>query len=155
MNSIIHIPLFLENTDKADKLFNIILQQIQWTKTDYFKRHTAHYEFNINELNIVLADIEKQLKRNVAGVFLNYYVNGDEYAPYHADKYDCDTCLISLGTTRTLRYKKNTTKENTDFVLNSGDLLFVPNEINNNYKHSLLKTKKINNSRISILVFLE
>ena len=29
------------------------------------------------------------------------------------------------------------------------------NEINNNYKHSLLQTKKVDNARISILIFLE
>ena len=106
-------------------------------------------------LNIILLDIEKQFLRKVAGAFLNYYEDGNEYAPYHADKYNCDCCLISLGTARTLRYKENKTKENVDYILNNGDLLFIPNEINNNYKHSLLKTKKVNKPRISILDFLE
>jgi alkylated DNA repair dioxygenase AlkB len=152
MNSIIYTPLFLENTEE---LFNIILQETSWTKIDYFKRHISHYQYNIHKLNIILLDIEKQFSRKVSGAFLNYYEDGNEYAPYHADKYNCDTCLISFGTTRTLRYKENTTKENIDYILNSGDLLFIPNEINNNYKHSLLKTKKVNKARISILVFLE
>lgn len=152
MNSIIYTPLFLEN---ADKLFNTILQQTSWAKINYFKRHISHYKYNIHELNIILLDIEKQFSRKVTGAFLNYYEDGNEYAPYHADKYDCDTCLISLGTTRVLRYKENTTQENIDYILNNGDLLFIPNEINNNYKHSLLKTKKVNKARISILVFLE
>jgi len=152
MNSIIYTPLFLEN---ANELFNIIHQQTSWNKLNYFKRHISHYEYNINKLNIILLDIEKQFLKKVTGAFLNYYEDGDEYAPYHSDKYNCDTCLISLGATRTLRYKENTTKKNTDYILNSGDLLFIPNEINNNYKHSLLKTKKVNKPRISILVFLE
>jgi len=152
MNSIIYTPLFLENTEE---LFNIILQETSWTKIDYFKRHVSHYQYNIHKLNIILLDIEKQFSRKVSGAFLNYYEDGNEYAPYHADKYNCDTCLISFGTTRTLRYKENTTKENIDYILHSGDLLFIPNEINNNYKHSLLKTKKVNKARISILVFLE
>jgi len=152
MNSIIYTPLFLEN---ANELFNIIYQQTSWNKLNYFKRHISHYEYNINKLNIILLDIEKQFFKKVTGAFLNYYEDGDEYAPYHSDKYNCDTCLISLGATRTLRYKENTTKKNTDYILNSGDLLFIPNEINNNYKHSLLKTKKVNKPRISILVFLE
>lgn len=91
----------------------------------------------------------------MTGAFLNYYENGDEYAPYHADKYGCDKCLLSLGTTRTLRHKDNETKENMDFVLNSGALLFIPNEVNHRYKHSLLKTKKVKEPRISIIVFFE
>lgn len=152
MSSIVHTPLFLEN---PDRLFNIIYLNTPWEKINYFKRSISHYQGNINELNIVLMNIEKQLSKKVTGAFLNYYEDGNDYAPYHADKYNCDTCLLSLGTTRTLRYKENTTKENTDFVLNSGDLLFIPNEVNNNYKHSLLKTKKVTSSRISILIFLE
>jgi alkylated DNA repair dioxygenase AlkB len=152
METIVHTPLFLEN---ADELFEIIYRNTLWSKVNYFKRHVAHYLFNIEKLNAILSDIENLFSRKVVGAFLNYYEDGNEYAPYHADKYGCDTCLLSLGTTRTLRYKENTTKENTDFVLHSGDLLFIPNDINNNYKHSLLKTKKVNKQRISILVFLQ
>ena len=152
MNTIIHTPLFLEN---SEELFNTILQKTEWSKINYFKRHVSHYSCNILKLNIILLDIEKQFSRKVTGAFLNYYENGNEYAPYHADKYNCDTCLISLGTTRILRYKENETKENFDYVLNSGDLLFIPNEMNNKYKHSLLKTKKVDKARISILVFLD
>ena len=152
MNTIIHTPLFLDN---SEELFNIILQNTEWSKINYFKRHVSHYGFNIHNLNVILLDIEKQFSRKVTGAFLNYYENGNEYAPYHADKYNCDTCLISLGTKRILRYKENKTEENVDYVLHSGDLLFIPNEINNNYKHSLLQTKKVDKARISILIFLE
>jgi hypothetical protein len=108
MTSIIHTPLFLKN---ADELFHIILQKTHWTKINYFKRHVSHYLYNIHELNVILLDIEKQLSRKVTGAFLNYYEDGNEY---HADKYDCNTCLLSFGTMRTLRYKENTTKENID-----------------------------------------
>lgn len=152
MTTIIHVPLFLEN---AEELFSIILQKTDWIKIDYFKRHVSRYAGNMKELNSILSDIASQFSRTVTGAFLNYYENGNEYAPYHADKYNCDTCLISLGATRILRYKENNTKTNVDYVLNSGDLLFIPNEMNNNYKHSLLKTKKVDKARISILVFLE
>lgn len=154
MKSIIHTPLYLEN---ADELFNKILEKTLWCKIDYFKRHVSpvDYQYNIPELNRALLDIETQFSRKVDEIFLNYYEDGNEYAPYHADQYNCDCCLISLGATRTLRYKENTTKENIDYILNSGDLLFIPNEMNKNYKHSLLKTKKVNKPRISILVFFE
>ena len=152
MTSIVYTPLFLEN---ADELFQIIHDQTEWSKIHYFKRHVSHYEGTIPSFNRVLLDIETQFARHVTGAFLNYYEDGQEYAPYHADKYECDTCLLSLGATRTLRYKDNVTKVNTDFVLNSGDLLFIPNDVNDQYKHSLLKTKKVDKARISILVFLE
>jgi len=153
MNSVIYTKSFLEN---PEELFHILLEKAkQWNKINYFKRHVCHYTFDIDELNAVLSNIETNYSRQVMGVFLNYYEDGNEYAPYHADKYNFDTLLMSLGATRTLRYKENKTKTNYDYVLNSGDLLFVPDEINKYYKHSLLKTKKVNEPRISILIFLQ
>jgi alkylated DNA repair dioxygenase AlkB len=152
MNSVIYIPCFLEN---PEEIFNEIHKNTEWIKTNYFKRHICHYEYNIPLLNNILSNIENQFSKKVIGAFLNYYEDGNEYAPYHSDKYECDTCLLSLGTTRTLRYKDNLTKTNYDYVLNTGDLLFIPDEVNNNYKHSLLKTKKVNTPRISILIFIK
>jgi alkylated DNA repair dioxygenase AlkB len=88
------------------------------------------------------------------GAFLNLYRDGNEYAPYHADKYGCDCGLLSLGTMRILRYKKNDdTKDQIDYELNNGDLLFIPDDVNENYKHSLLKRTKVKEPRISILFF--
>jgi hypothetical protein len=148
MNKIIQIPNYETN---SKELFDTIMRQTEWTPM--FKRNICHYEHSITELNNVLVKIENHFSRQIIGCFMNYYETGKDHAPYHADKYGCDVCLLSLGTTRILRYKKNETNEKTDFTLNSGDLLFIPNEINNNYKHSLLQRKKINTPRISLLIF--
>jgi alkylated DNA repair dioxygenase AlkB len=92
--------------------------------------------------------VSQQFKKKIQGVFMNYYEDGNEFAPYHSDKYGCDSVLLSFGTERILRFKNNRTKENTDFNLNSGDLLFVPDEINKYFKHSLLKRSKVSKPRI-------
>lgn len=152
MDTIISIPKFVQN-DK--KLFDTLKKNIAWQQMNYFKRHVCMYQGDNEEINRLIIQVQSNFNKIVVGAFLNYYENGNEYAPYHADKYNCDTVLVSLGETRILRYKHNITKENTDFILNSGDLLFIPDEINNNYKHSLLKRVKINEPRISILFFLQ
>ena len=152
MDKIIHIPKFIED---EENIFNDILSAVNWSKSNYFKRHVSHYENNIPKINEIIINIERSFLRKVIGVFINYYKDGNEYAPYHSDKYNCDTCLVSFGVSRVLRYKKNSTNETTDFVLDSGDLLFIPDEVNKYYKHSLLKRTKIDKSRISILFFLQ
>lgn len=160
-----YVPKFIDDAE-ASTLFQVLQNAISWNKLNYFKRSVSHYEGNVPQLNEIILQVQNNfqgtaareqssLGRNVEGVFLNYYENGNDYAPYHADKYNCDTCLISLGETRILRYKHNTTGENTDYNLANGDLLFIPDEINNNYKHSLLKRTKITGSRISILLFFK
>jgi hypothetical protein len=152
METIVHIPSFVDDTTS---LFHALRTQLRWERHNFFKRMICHYMGESHELNILVQTIERTFNRQVEGVFLNYYEDGNDYAPYHADKYNCDTCLVSLGTMRTLRFKHNTTKENTDFELKDGDLLFVPNEINHAFKHSLLKRTKVVESRVSILVFLK
>ena len=149
-----YVPKFIDDAE-ASTLFQVLQSNISWNKLNYFKRSVSHYEGNVPQLNEIILQVQNNFRRNVEGVFLNYYENGNDYAPYHADKYNCDTCLISLGETRILRYKHNTTGENTDYNLANGDLLFIPDEINNNYKHSLLKRTKITKSRISILFFFK
>jgi alkylated DNA repair dioxygenase AlkB len=153
---IIHIPNFIKDNN-SNNLFNVLIHKITWQKINYFKRSVSHYNVNdnISEMNDLLNCIKSIFSRNIVSTFLNYYQDGNDYAPYHSDKYNCDTILISLGTTRILRYKHNLTNENTDYELKNGDLLFIPDKINNSYKHSLLKRTKINTPRISILVFFE
>ena len=95
------------------------------------------------------------MRRNITGVFLNYYKDGTDYAAYHADKYNCDCILLSFGETRKLRYKHNTSGATKDFILRSGDFMFIPNRVNDYYKHSLLAESKHVGSRISVLMFCE
>lgn len=156
MSNIVHIPSFISK-QQSELIYNELLTTIEWEKSTYFKHNFAHYELNglSKELNVLLWCVQCSLHKTVVSAFLNYYETGNDYAPYHADKYGCDTCLVSLGTTRTLRYKHNDTKLNTDYVLNDGDILIVPNETNNDYKHSLLKRTKLSTGRISILILLQ
>ena len=54
-----------------------------------------------------------------------------------------------------LRYKNNTTRENVDYELDSGDLVFIPDSVNQTHKHSLIKRSRHIEPRISVLVFLK
>jgi hypothetical protein len=172
--SIIHIPEFITpgsitpgsitpesitptNGSDVDSFVDL-RNNINWKYEHYFKRHICcdiQSALYCRTVQRVLAQIQVEFKRRVVGLFANYYLNGNDYAPYHADKYGCDVVLVSFGATRTLRYKHNDTSQNTDFVLRSGDLLYIPEHVNLNYKHSLLKTAVVHDARISLLVFLE
>ena len=107
METIVHIPSFVDDTTS---LFHALRTQLRWERHNFFKRMICHYMGESHELNILVQTIERTFNRQVEGVFLNYYEDGNDYAPYHADKYNCNTCLVSLGTMRTLRFKHNTTE---------------------------------------------
>lgn len=150
METIIQIPNFCDEPN----LYNELLHTIPFEYEHMFKRNVCHYNGESQKLNDIIIQIQQIFEREVCGAFLNLYNDGNHYAPYHSDKYGKDTILLSVGTTRILRFKENNTKVNTDFELNSGDILFVHDNINNNYKHSLLARKNITDGRISVLFFL-
>jgi hypothetical protein len=150
---VMHIRAFMEK-EQADALFAHLKTTVPWQKVPYFKRNICHYDGMDEVVNRLVAEVQVQLQRFVKGAFLNYYEDGLDYAPYHADKYGCDVVLVSLGTTRVLRYMHNTTKEKTDFEMRNGDMLFIQEKVNDVYKHSLLKRTRVTLPRISILMFL-
>jgi alkylated DNA repair dioxygenase AlkB len=154
--TIIHIPKFIPDNECGPILLDL-RDNVPWQYVHYFKRHVAHYgpEMAVPSARQIMNQVQTQFGRRVQGMFFNYYLNGDDYAPFHADKYGCDVVLLSFGVDRILRYKHNQSGQNTDFVLQTGDLIFIPDQVNNEYKHSLLKRIKVVEPRISVLVFLE
>lgn len=153
VQTIVHIPSFVEAEERS--LLMAELQSLPWERHSYFKRKIYHYRGQSLMLNKLILHVCEMFHREIRGAFLNYYEDGKDYAPYHSDKYQCDSCLVSLGVARTLRYKHNETKENTDYELGDGDLLFIPDQVNTHYKHSLLKRTNLQGQRISILIFFE
>ena len=88
-------------------------------------------------------------------MFLNYYQDGSDYCPYHADVYNCDTITLSLGATRDFLVKENGkgTKAS-KYTLTTGDLYYMPHSIHKTYKHSIPVRKGVSEGRISILFFV-
>ena len=84
---------------------------------------------------------------------VNWYANGDEYIGYHKDNENSlehqPLFICSFGEERVLKFKHTGTGEVHDFSLPHGSLLKFPYEINDNYKHSIPKSKKITKPRIS------
>ena len=96
----------------------------------------------------------------VLGVFLNLYegndsYEGEDYSPYHKDKY-CKNGVftVSVGGLRLLYTRNENTNIITKHLIEDGDLLFFNNDFNNIHKHSIPKLKKYGDPRISIVFFV-
>ena len=86
-------------------------------------------------------------------VFLNYYKTGEDYCPYHSDKYEAHVFTLSLGCTRDLLIKRNGPGKAEKFTLNSGDLYFMSNQMQSTHKHSVPPRKHVTGERISVVFF--
>lgn len=91
---------------------------------------------------------------------LNYYPSGSEGMGYHADdekELGAQPLIaaLSLGATRKMLFKHKSvehkkTQDRVDLYLASGQLIIMAGVTQQHWKHSIAKTKKVNEGRISL-----
>ena len=78
----------------------------------------------------------------IMGIYINYYENGEMYAPNHSHK-ETYQFILSLGVTRTLNVGKKS------YLMKNGDGIIFGSSI-----HGVPKDSSVNNGRISIATFM-
>lgn len=163
--SICHISGFIESED-ADEWFSIMLgtvpfSKFEWMPGKYLPRLTFRYSYelfgSIPVLDELIWYVETVLESTVTGVWCNKYRNGTDNTPYHQDSYSSHVFTISFGETRRFLMKPIKSENNKDtlkYDLKHGDAFYFSPDANDKYKHSIPKTTKNNDERISIVFFM-
>ena len=161
-----HIPGFMEPED-ASEYFQRMTDEIPWQEVTWrtgrplprlvfrygeFERQFRTYEV----LEELIAYIEAVLETDVLSVWCNLYRNGEDYTPYHQDNYDAHAVTMSFGATRKFSIRKaGKAKTRKDYHLSNGDLFYFTPEINKEYEHTIPKTKRVKEARISVVFFTD
>ena len=119
-------------------------QAIAWTDSVFHVKH--HVEQQLLKIGI---------HANFNSCLLNYYPSGDEGMGYHADdeKELGDQPIIaslSLGATRKFVFKHKKTQDKVELYLESGQLIVMHGDTQKYWKHSITKTKTVDEGRISL-----
>lgn len=140
---------------------------------DIPRRHQTFgvdYKFNgsiqsIQPLNDLMIEIRDKIithfnaNFDVEGVpnscLVNWYENGDEYIGYHSDDERVlvegkPIYIVSLGAERIFKMKSKEDNSVVDFVLENGSLFVMTGTTQKTHKHSIPKTKKVKDIRISL-----
>jgi alkylated DNA repair dioxygenase AlkB len=104
-----------------------------------------------------------QIKEKIEGLsgakynacLLNLYHQGEEGMGWHQDNEvemvaESSIASLSLGAVRKFAFKHATSNERLDIELENGSLLEMKGTIQNNWYHSLPKTKKVKQMRINL-----
>ena len=88
-------------------------------------------------------------------MFVNWYLDGSMYIGPHKDNEkqlipNSPILSVSIGGSRTFRIRDNKNKIVKDIVLNNGDIIVMGGHFQKDYKHEIIKTKKLVNPRINI-----
>src|SRR5579872_6916250 len=97
-------------------------------------------------LQKICSDVKDKLGFEPNNCLINYYPDGNSKMGFHSDQTDIldqDTgvAIISLGTSRTLRFRQIQDKDVTsDFVLRPGSLLYMKQDVQHQWQHAVLKS---------------
>ncbi len=99
--------------------------------------------------------VEALTKENYNSCLLNLYHDGDEGVSWHSDNEkelakNAAIASLSLGAERRFVFKNKKTKDKYEQTLEDGSLLLMTGPIQDNWVHSLPKSKKIKNLRVNL-----
>jgi alkylated DNA repair dioxygenase AlkB len=159
MNGITYIGNFVDN---SIDLFEDLKNNIEWNKTmkaRFTESFGVAYNYsqmtypiktmpdNIEEL---CKKIKKQFNFKPNNCLINFYLDGKSKMGFHSDQIDIlaedsGVAIISLGETRILRFRKiDNQTETVDYQLNSGSLIYMTQEVQKVWQHSIPKSKTEN-----------
>ncbi|WP_298755747.1 alpha-ketoglutarate-dependent dioxygenase AlkB [uncultured Psychroserpens sp.] len=164
MEGIIYRENFLDN---HESLFETLKNTIIWDER-MLARKTASYgkAYNYSSMEYPFQPFTPNLKDIIESInsvlhfrpnncLINYYEDGNSSMGFHSDQIDIlekntGVVIISIGEIRTLRFRNIKNRETiVDFNLVSGSLIYMTNEIQKEWQHSIPKSN-IMNGRMSL-----
>ncbi len=173
-----YIPQFYSQ-EESKILFQRLSQEIKWKndvviifgKKMVMNRLSAWYaeqalEYTYSKItrkaeifNDIMLEIKSKIEKETGERFnsclLNFYHSGNDGMGWHSDDENSmvkNSCIasLSLGESRVFHFKHNIEKTKVSISLENGSLLLMKNEIQQYWKHSLPKSKKVKSPRINL-----
>ena len=107
----------------------------------------------IHEIKIM---VEKKFNTTFDGILVNYYPDGKSSMGYHSDpiedKWDNKFVVISFGDSRNFIFREKLNKDNkVTYKFNDGDLIYMFDNCQEIYEHSVRKNKCSDLERLSLV----
>jgi alkylated DNA repair dioxygenase AlkB len=129
-------------------------RQVKWKTGKFLPRRVFKPFIGLPLVLKKLRDeVEMMLECTVLDVWCNHYKDGSEYTPSHQDTYGKWVVTLSFGATRDCVTQNIKTSEKSKYLLENGDILVFSPVFDAYNKHSIPKTKKCTDPRISVVFF--
>lgn len=159
--------LYIDNfIDNDSFLFDTLRDNSDWDRRMASRLTTSFgvsYDYSgISYPNILipdyLTDIVNRINDTIGFIpnncLINYYLDGRSKMGYHSDRTDIlspgtGVVIISLGSTRTLRFRNINDRSIVDFNLKSGSLFYMTSGVQDLWVHSI-PSDYMDNGRMSL-----
>ncbi|WP_445630343.1 alpha-ketoglutarate-dependent dioxygenase AlkB [Nostoc sp. DSM 114167] len=151
----------------ADALFQHLKESVSWDER-MKSRKTASFgvSYNYSQISYKQTSMPSQIEQvcteihRILGFFpnnclLNYYPNGNSSMGFHSDSSQelaegTGVAIVSLGSVRSIVYRHKHKKDiEFSYPLPNGSLLYMSNEIQEQWLHAILKAPEVG-ERISL-----
>lgn len=149
---------FIEDViDNPSGLYELLDKFVDWD-TRMKARKTASYGVAYNysqmsyaereflpELKLLIDLIEKNIGFKPNNCLINFYADGKSTMGWHSDQIDIlndetGVAILSLGDTRSLRFREISNKENKiNYLLPAGSLIYMTQQVQKLWQHSVPK----------------
>lgn len=130
-------------------------QKMKWGR-GYLPRLVYRVDGKIPEpIQDLITYTEASFECTVQSVWCNYYQSGNDYTPPHQDNYGAHVITYSFGGSRRFICESLATKTKKEYLLRDGDVFYFSPNFDKLHKHSIPKTTKAVDPRISIVLFTD
>lgn len=146
------------NKEIATKCYFQLKDNIQWEESIRSKKgftrmgkivHLSQLPSEVIETVVrALSQYDPNKNITIAGVYANYYVNGDYWCPNHTHKGSMQV-ILSLGSPRTLTVGKK------QYLMNNGDVIIFGSSIHGIPKEPVNERDEFKGGRISLAFFID
>lgn len=153
------IAFFEDFISEPKELFNFLVKEVNWDERMLARKTSSFGQtYNYSQISYPYMPFPEQLKSIIQKIsasldikpnncLINYYLDGKSKMGFHSDQTDIlaqgtGVAIVSIGETRTLRFRKISNKEEIkDFDLPSGSLLYMTSEVQNIWQHAIPKSE--------------
>jgi len=161
-NSCVYLPNFVcEQNDNT--IFNKLKEEIKeqnYKIINWNKHYKIENPQGIKIFEEIINKIATYMNVKIKASRINYYANGSDWKQYHKDSHkyvdgekEDITIGLSFGASRELSFLHIRSNNKFSFPQNNGDLFAFTDEVNNDFKHGVPKTKSIVGERFSIIIW--
>lgn len=155
-----HLVNILEKSE-ADDYFRILDATVPWTKMKWGRSNLPRDIFRYDDFGsdkiAILEDLaifcEAVFQCRVKSMWCNRYSSGADYTPFHQDQYNAHVLTFSFGGDRRFICRNIASQEKTEYLLGHGDVFYFSPSFDDTHEHSIAKTAKKVDARISIVLF--
>jgi alkylated DNA repair dioxygenase AlkB len=163
INGTLYIDNFIDNDSF---LFDTLIDTSDWDRRMSSRMTTSFgVSYNYSDISYpdvsipnYLDDLINRISNRIGftpnNCLVNYYLDGRSRMGYHSDRTDIllpgtGVVIVSLGSTRTLRFRNINDRSIIDFTLRSGSLFYMTADVQNLWVHSI-PSDDTDNGRMSL-----